>query len=55
MRKQIDFLKMAWLSHFYEKKFKKTKKVLDKPLKILYGRTVRKMARSVKPFKVRRG
>jgi hypothetical protein len=50
-----DFSKRAWLSHFFEKKFKKTKKVLDKPLKILYCRAVKKKARSVEPLKGRRG
>jgi hypothetical protein len=51
----VDFLKGAWLSLFFEKKSEKTKKVLDKPLKISYCRAVDKIIRMVEPLKTLKG
>jgi hypothetical protein len=47
--------KKAWLSHIFTEKCKKSKIVLDKPLKISYDRAVKKNIRAVKPFKVLEG
>ena len=47
--------KKAWLSHIFTEKYKNSKKVLDKPLKILYDQAVKKNRRAVEPFKVLKG